>query len=92
MVYLQEVIMVVVMYRRAKCIPQDPQNEDQPPLQSSTHFTEALCQQHWSCLAWIRAIFLVQLVLVVLNHVDEECDGFLLSDGDGPEVPSQSIG
>lgn len=41
--------------------------------------------------AWVRTVLLIELVLVVLDHVDEKCDGFLLCNGDGPEVPCQSI-
>lgn len=36
-------------------------------------------------------ILLIELVLVVLDHVDEKCDGFLFGNGNGPEVPCQSI-
>lgn len=41
--------------------------------------------------AWVRAILLVQLVLVVLDHVDEKRDSLLLCNRNSPEVPCQGI-
>lgn len=41
--------------------------------------------------ARVGTVLLIELVLVVLDHVDEKCDCFLLCNGDGPEVPCQSI-